>query len=1243
MNDAYTLIWSTTHQAWVAVGELAKGRKKSSAKVLKLAVFMLVSIATGIACAVPAVNTLPTGESVAAGAATFDRAVTNELTIHQSSARLITNWNSFDIGSSATVSFVQPDTASIALNRVVAGNPTEIFGQLVANGRLVIVNPNGITFGANSQVRAASIIGSVLDIQDDLFNSDTLLFNRGIASGTINNQGSLTATAGSLYLLAPTIKNSGSMAVTGGNAGLINVNAINLTPVDPAVTATSSITGLIQQSGSISATQVNHVGGKILLTGDTSQAASQIQLAGMLDATNTYVHGLSIAVNGDVNLNGVSNVLDLTSSNGYSLTHGAVVNLNGASSGFSVNGTAYTVIRDVNQLQDMNNDLSGRYVLANHVDASSTFVWAFGAGFERVGSPGTPFNGILDGLGHRVDRLRINRDTTGSGLFGATHSATIQNLGLNNVGMTFTRSAGPLVGIILGGTTTINNVYSSGSLTVSPGFGGHIGGLVGAVTAGGSLNLSNSYSAVNITATQADSGHIGGLVGTLNTGNNHISTAYYAGNLNTQVANVGGIYGGVSGSPTSNNTLDMVYASGLVSGSSSKGGLVGTAGNLSLSNSYWNTSKSGLLQAVGNAGAATLSNVSGLTSPQFTQLSSFAGWGSSIDAQYGTDSIWRIYDGQSEPLLRSFLKPLTVTGAGSKIYDATTDLSGFSTPAGTDTSKILGTAAYSGSAVGARNVGNYTRGVSGLYSSQQGYDLTFDNGDFVINKAAMSVYAGFVSKTYDGTTSVNGGQYVVFGNMGSDTVDGATLSFADKHAGTGKRVVVSNALVNDGNNGANYNVTYVDNVRSTINKASLSIGAANVSKTYDGTTLANSRAVVTQGSLFAGDTLNGATFNFADKHVGAGKAVRVSAAQISDGNNGDNYAITYIDNINSSISKANLLISSSDVSKTYDGTTLAAGTAVATAGTQVFTGDSLSGGTFAFDNRNAGMGKTVMVSGVIVNDGNNGNNYVVNYVDNNSSTINRARLQLTSNDVTKTYDGTTTANASAVISSGSLFGSDSISGGSFAFVDKHAGTGKHVVVSGVTVNDGNNGNNYDVGYVDNNNSTINKKLLIINAVMASKEYDGKLNSSAKPVVIGRVRADSIAGLTQSYSDKNVGTGKTISIDAGYAIRDGNNGNNYDVFIVNNPNGVITPKALNISTVSNSKVYDGGVTSANKPLISGLVYGDRVTGLFQQYADKTVGENKQLLVKDGYLIQDGNGGNNYTITEQTSNDGVISAH
>ena len=1071
MNRTYKLVWNAVSHSWVVASELAKGRKKSASKALKLALCIASVLGAGTAQAAPAPNTLPTGGSLSGnGVYSIDSSVPNQLTINQSEVALLATWNTFSIGSNARVIFNQPSSDSFTFNRVTGGSPSEIFGQVQANGHFVLVNPSGITFGAGSQVNAAAIVASTNPMGGVFLVANAYSVNASSsATAKVENYGTLIATAGGVTLLGSQVVNAGNIIATGGDVRLLNAGATNFNNGVPTSINPSAITGFIQNSGSITATQVSGVGGRILLTGDTSQTTSSISLSGTLTADDSIsVTGKTITVDSALSSNGntaltandsINFDADLTvasnktlaltygsdTGEGYFLDHAAKVNLSGASAGFSVNGSSYTVINDVNDLQAMNSNLSGKYVLGSDIDASATSGWNSGAGFAPVASIANKFSGVLDGLGHAVNALTINRPSTDRvGLFLFGQNSIIQNIGLTNASITGRHFVGGLLGSYSSdsGTSGIYNSYVTGTVN---GVGGvDVGGLVGRwdINTGSTGNISNSYS----TATIQSSGIAGGLVGYL-------------------ISNGG------------NGSVTNAYATGAVGGGSSVGGLVGTgsgsSGLLNISYSYWDTTTTGRNAAVGNLFGVTLTNVIGLGTSQLKNLSSFATWGSRIDASAGTGSTWRIYDGLSTPLLRSFLKPVTASVVNtSKTYDASTSFNGSYSLS--SAASLLGTASYNTSSA---NVGQQALVLSGLYSAQTGgYDLNVVNGTGTINKASLT-------------------------------------------------------------------------------------------------------------------------------------------------------------------------ISSSDVTKTYDATTSAAGSAVAAGGTQLFGSDTLTGGTFAFTDKNAGTGKTVTVSGVTVNDGNNGGNYTVTYADNTNSSINKAALSITSTNASKTYDATTSANASTIISSGSLFGSDSLNGATFNYDDKNAGTGKHVIVSNALISDGNNGGNYDVTYVDNTSSSISKRLLTISAVADSKEYDGKLTSSAtaKPVVVGRQRGDSIVGLTQSYLDKNAGTGKTINVDAGYTIRDGNGGNNYDVVIVNSNAGVITPKALTISTVANTKVYDGGVTSANKPVVTGLLTGDRITGLFQQYESKTVGTGKKLLIKAGYVVNDGNGGSNYSVTEQTSNDGVITVN
>ena len=88
----------------------------------------------------------PKGATVAAGSVTIERTATR-VDVHQATDRAIIDWRSFSIAPGETTQFHQPSAASMALNRVTGADPSHIFGSLIANGRVILVNPNGILFG----------------------------------------------------------------------------------------------------------------------------------------------------------------------------------------------------------------------------------------------------------------------------------------------------------------------------------------------------------------------------------------------------------------------------------------------------------------------------------------------------------------------------------------------------------------------------------------------------------------------------------------------------------------------------------------------------------------------------------------------------------------------------------------------------------------------------------------------------------------------------------------------------------------------------------------------------------------------------------------------------------------------------------------------------------------------------------------------------------------------------------------
>ena len=85
------------------------------------------------------------------------------LTVNQTSQNATFNWQSFNISADGTVNFVQPNSTAVALNRIFDANPTQIFGALNANGRVYLLNGNGIIFGGGAQVNVGSLIASTLN------------------------------------------------------------------------------------------------------------------------------------------------------------------------------------------------------------------------------------------------------------------------------------------------------------------------------------------------------------------------------------------------------------------------------------------------------------------------------------------------------------------------------------------------------------------------------------------------------------------------------------------------------------------------------------------------------------------------------------------------------------------------------------------------------------------------------------------------------------------------------------------------------------------------------------------------------------------------------------------------------------------------------------------------------------------------------------------------------------------------
>ena len=173
----------------------------------------------------------PEGPTVVHGQVSISQPDLNTLNITNSPGAVI-NWGSFSIGANETTRFIQPSASSSVLNRVIGESPSQIFGQLLSNGRVFLVNPNGVVFGPNSVVDVAGLIASTLQMSDADFMAGRYHFE-GDGEGFIDNRGYIRAGPGSeVVLIAPSIENSGIIEAEGGQLILAAGRSVTLASLD---------------------------------------------------------------------------------------------------------------------------------------------------------------------------------------------------------------------------------------------------------------------------------------------------------------------------------------------------------------------------------------------------------------------------------------------------------------------------------------------------------------------------------------------------------------------------------------------------------------------------------------------------------------------------------------------------------------------------------------------------------------------------------------------------------------------------------------------------------------------------------------------------------------------------------------------------------------------------------------------------------------------------------------------------
>ncbi|WP_019467530.1 YDG domain-containing protein [Dyella japonica] len=1074
-------------------------------------------------------------------------------------------------------------------------------------------------------------------------------------SGNVNVNDNVSWNANALTLTAANNVNVNATMTASGTAGLV-VNTATTNGSDAAVAGGTLNMGL---GGSGFAGRVNFTGAGQALTinGTPYTIVTTLGVAG--DGGTTTLQGIKNNLSGHYALGA-----DINASVTSSWNSGAGFTPIGGGNA----GTAFSGV-----FEGLGHTISGLYINYN-ATGSAAGVGLFGASSGVIRNVGVSGSVSAGGSGTAIGGLvgasygTVVNDYSAASVSGS--SSGVRNWVGGLVGCNACNGFGDTPIYSASGRTvtggTIANAFATGSVHGLSNLE-VLGGLAG--TNYGSI--SNAYATGAVIASYGGGNpandNLGGLVG-----NNYgtITNAYATGNVsfgprsNNNQNFLGGLVGN-SAAAGSTGAITDTYATGTVSSPDSsdiRGGLIGQLVSGPVTSSYWNTTNNaapgGASVGVG-AGAGSASGISGLTTPQMEQANNFSGW--SIATTGGQGLTWRNYLGYTTPLIESLLIPLTINASNQTVtYNGTNQFAAA-------VSSSLASPNYSyitaPGLTAAQHAGSYSESLASAYSYN--YDLTIGtpSATLTINPATLTptLTNSGVIKTYDGTTNAPTGFTPTYGYSGLIAGDSVTLAktgvaYNSAHVASATSVTVSGLSIASiaGSNGslvsdyalASSNVSAAASITPMTLTASLS-NAANTTKTYDGTTAApvGFMPTYTITGLLAGDSASvsssaAAVFNSA--HVASATTITQGGLSLSSvtGNGSDNSVLSDytlasttastgvgVANITPWVLTVTAPTISGTLTKVYDGTTAAPGASLIGGSISgALSGDSLSlndsGITLAYNSSHVASANSIHANGSLTlgilssTNGSQSTDYSLlpPTIASVAGTITPAELTIglsNTTNVTKTYDGTTTAPAgfAPTYSISGLISGDSASVSSSAtpvFNSAHVASAADITQGGLSLVSvtGNGSDNSVLGDYALSSTTartgvgmagITPRTLTVSAPtiggVATKVYDGTLFAPGASLVGGSISGalsgDSLSldtsGVTLAYNSSHAASASSISASGSLAVNIGSSTNgsqstDYSVILptIAPVAGTITPAPL-IATLVNSgvtKTYDG---------------------------------------------------------------------
>jgi filamentous hemagglutinin family protein len=1079
----------------------------------------------------------PTGGVVTAGQAQIGGTL-GQMTVTQTTPHAAIHWQSFGIRAGESVRFVQPSSASVTLNRVIGADPSGIMGNLSANGKVFLVNPNGILFGPGATVNVGSLVASTLGISDADFMAGRYRFSgAGSGAGLVVNQGLIqTSEGGYVALLGHQVSNQGrveaqlgTVALAAGQAMTLDVSGDQLlhVAIDQGVAkALLSNGGLLQADG-----------GKVLMT---TQVAGNL-LANAVNNTGV-VQARSLAHrNGSIYL--------LGSMDTGTVTVGGKLDVNGGQgqTGGRVVATAHQVGLFNAQIQ-ASGDAGGGVVLVGGDYQGQNPAVPHAAAVYMSADSAIQADARVQGDGGKIvlwsdGATRAHGQVSARGGEQGGHGGLLETSGhwLNVAGLGVdTRAAKGRTGTWLldPADVTISSAATSDAVAT----GGVYAPNSGVTSANVNVaDLVTALGGTNVSVTTTNTGVSGAGLGDI-----HVNAAI------TWIA------------PT---TLTLTAARDV----NVNQAITGTGGSLAVHAGQDITVGAAVTTTTGSLGFTAVQDVNLNAATTITTGHLTAVGGRHVNAA----------------------AVATVT-TGNIVFRADNDGTGPGAPGGT-VSITCGPNCLTVT-TGALRIRFNPVSYASTNSEILAYSGKLTGGGTLDAKAW--VFGLGNNKTYDGTTaaSVSGLMPDLTAvappvSLGSIT----NANFDTRHVGTNKPITFDTTFAD-----AAYDLFATSTMpagthqaRANVLVRPLSVTAATDTRAYNGTT--SSVGIPTATGLQAGDTLNGAlTQVFASKDaLGTGNSTLTAngANTVSDGNGGSNYAVSFF-TAPGTITPAPLTVTALDVSKVYGQAPSLTGFST----TALVNGETVGSVTLS----SSGQPATAAVAGspyaITPSSAAGGTfapgNYSIAYV-NGALSITPAPLTVTALDVSKVYGQapSLTGFSTTALVNGETVGSVALSSSGQPATAAVAGSPYAITPSsaaGGTFAPG----NYSIAYV-NGALSITPAPLTVTALDVSKVY-GQAPALTGFSTTALVNGETVGSVALSSS----GQPATAAVAGSpYAITPSNAAGgtfvpgNYSIAYVNGALS-ITPAPLTVTALDVSKVY-GQAPALTGFSTTGLVNGETV--------------------------------------------------